>query len=75
MTAADEPKPAVEQTDQGDQLLIGDVRPVTDRDRLAVRAARPLGASEPQRPMDIGLFGDDAHQADLIDYLGKGTKQ
>ncbi len=59
-----------EKTPEGVQMLVKGVRPVTDRDRLTLLAARPLTATKPQRPMNIGLFDDDARrQLDLTDLL------
>lgn len=31
------------------------------------RAAAPLKPSKPQQACDVGLFGDDARQIDLVD--------
>lgn len=46
--------------------------PLTEENlaRLAMRqAAAPLKPKEPQKPMDIGLFSDEANQIDLIEML------
>lgn len=59
-----------ERTPEGVQVLVTGVRPVTDRDRLAVLAARPLAPAKPQKPLNIGLFDEDARrQLDLADLL------
>lgn len=59
-----------EKTPEGVQALVTGVRPVTDRDRLAVLAARPLAPARPQKPLNIGLFDEDARrQLDLTDLL------
>ena len=36
------------------------------------RADAPLKPAMPQEPCDVGLFGDDANQTDLIEALRKG---
>lgn len=47
--------------------------PIQTRPENGVKrqAARPLRPSKPQEPCDIGLFGDDAHQLDLVDFARK----
>ena len=35
-------------------------RPVSLRDRLALRLAAPMAPRVPQKPLDIGLFDEDA---------------
>jgi hypothetical protein len=49
-----------ETTPEGEQTLVPGVRPLTDRDRLALLTARPLAARVPQKPLDIGLFDEAA---------------
>ncbi len=51
---------ASEPTPEGEQTLIPGVRPVSLRDRLALRLAAPMAPSVPQKPLDIGLFDEDA---------------
>tara|TARA_R110000787_G_scaffold42334_4_gene104127 strand:+ start:4599 stop:4835 length:237 start_codon:yes stop_codon:yes gene_type:complete len=59
-----------EKTPEGVQVLVTGVRPVTNRDRLAVLAARPLAPAKPQKPLNIGLFDEDARrQLDIADLL------
>jgi hypothetical protein len=54
-------------TDQGEQVLVPGVAPVTLRQRLAALLAAPLIPKKPQRPMNIGLFDEDArNQLDLF---------
>lgn len=56
-----EPLPfATEATPGGEQFVVPGVRSVTLRDRLAVRMAAPLGPRKPQKPLNIGLFDEDA---------------
>jgi hypothetical protein len=45
-----------EPTPEGEQTLLPGVSPVPLRERLAVRAAAPLIPSQPQQPLDFGLF-------------------
>jgi hypothetical protein len=57
------PKPSrfeSETTEQGEQTLVPGVAPVTLADRLAWRAAQPLGPERAQRPCDHGLFDTNA---------------
>ncbi|HLG90342.1 MAG TPA: hypothetical protein VKZ79_24485 [Alphaproteobacteria bacterium] len=51
---------ASEPTAQGEQLLVPGVRPVTLRERLALRLAAPLAPRKAQKPLDIGLFDENA---------------
>ncbi len=56
-----------EITDQGEQTLVPGVAPITLRQRLAILFAAPLAPRKPQRPMNIGLFDEDArNQLDLF---------
>jgi hypothetical protein len=56
-----------EPTEQGEQTLVPGVVHVTLRQRLAVLFAAPLAPRKPQRPMNIGLFDEDArNQLDLF---------
>ena len=56
-----------EPTEQGEQVLVPGVAPVTLRQRLALLFAAPLAPRKPQRPMNIGLFDEDArNQLDLF---------
>jgi len=51
---------ASEATPAGEQTLIPGVKPVSVRERLEARMAAPLAPRKPQKPLDIGLFDDDA---------------
>lgn len=56
-----------EPTDQGEQTLVPGVAPITLRQRLSILLAAPLAPRKPQRPMNIGLFDEDArNQLDLF---------
>ena len=70
-------KPAVlrtEPTEQGEQMLVAGVEPVTMRDRLTLMALRPMAPrrnpNASQKPCDHGLFDEVRRdQIDLIDFL------
>lgn len=56
-----------EPTEQGEQALVPGIRPVTQRTRLALRAAAPLAPRHEQKPLNIGLFDEDTrNQLDLF---------
>lgn len=56
-----------EITEQGEQLLVPGVHPVTQRERLALLIAAPLAPRCEQKPLGIGLFDEDArNQLDLF---------
>jgi hypothetical protein len=67
MSGAD-PRPVLtEVTDQGEQVLVPGVAPVSLRDRLERLLALPLRPTKPQKPLNIGLFDEDArNQLDLF---------
>jgi hypothetical protein len=54
--------PETEATPEGEQMLIPGVRAIALRERLALRLAAPLTASKPQKPLNIGLFDEDARK-------------
>jgi len=56
MSAPDPCPFASEPTPEGEQSLVPGVTPITLADRLAWRAAQPLGPAKAQRPCDLGLF-------------------
>jgi hypothetical protein len=62
------PRPVLtEITDQGEQVLVPGVAPVGLRERLERLLAAPLRPLKPQKPLDIGLFDQDARkQLDLF---------
>ena len=61
-----------EQTAIGPQYLVGGVKPVSARERLEMRMQQPLQADKRQKPLNIGLFDEDARaQLDLVDMLGE----
>ena len=49
-----------EATAIGNQTLVPGVTPITQRDRLAIRANAPLEPRKAQRPADHGLFDTNA---------------
>ena len=67
MTGPD-PRPVLtEVTDQGEQVLLPGVAPVSLRERLERLLAAPLRPIKPQKPLNIGLFDEDArNQLDLF---------
>ena len=72
-----DPKPAApltEPTEQGEQMLVAGVAPVTLRDRLSLMALQPMAPrrnpNASQKPCDHGLFDEvQRDQIDLIDFL------
>ena len=60
MSRPDPSPAATEPTPEGEQMLIPGVRPVTVRERLALLMAAPLSPHKAQKPLDIGLFDEDA---------------
>lgn len=69
-----EPKaaPKTERTDQGDQFLLGDTKPVTNADRAQARTDKPLRASQPQKGMDGTPLFDEGSR-DTTGDLFKGS--
>ena len=49
-----------EPTPEGEQLLVPGVAPIGLRERLALRMAAPMAPRKPQKPLNIGLFDEDA---------------
>jgi hypothetical protein len=59
--SAPDPLPLVtERTPEGEQILFPGVRAVSLRERLAQRMAAPLEPRKPQKPLNVGLFDEDA---------------
>ena len=50
------------------QTLLPGVAPVTDKDRAAVKGAKPLAGKVPQKEPG-GMFGDEQNQTDISDFL------
>lgn len=63
-------QPTIDKTDQGDQFVMPGAEKVGDADmqrrQLEQRAKSALVGSKEQKPMDVGLFGDDAKQKSLF---------
>ena len=58
---------ATEPIPEGEQTLVPGVAPVSMRQRLEARMAAPLVPTKPQKPLNIGLFDEDArNQLDLF---------
>ena len=67
MSASPSQPVGTEMTDVGEQVLIPGVAPVSLRQRLELLMADPLRPRKPQRPLNIGLFDEDArNQLDLF---------
>jgi len=49
-----------EWSDCGEQTLIPGVRPVSLRERLTLQDSAPLIPKKSQKPLNIGLFDEDA---------------
>tara|TARA_R110002072_G_scaffold291338_5_gene459441 strand:+ start:55 stop:258 length:204 start_codon:yes stop_codon:yes gene_type:complete len=49
-----------ETTPEGEQTLAPGIRPITQRERIEALMAAPLAARRPQKPMNIGLFDENA---------------
>lgn len=54
------PGPTYEPTEQGDQALMGFTKPISSRQRLKALAAAPMLPTKAQKPLNIGLFDEDA---------------
>ena len=66
--------PETEATEQGEQLLVCGVRPITLRDRLKVQAMQPMvpkrNPNAQQKPCDVGLFDEVSRvQIDMLDLI------
>ncbi len=58
--------PQTEMTPEGEQVLFPGVKPITERERLEALLGAPLVPRCPQKPLNIGLFDEDARrQLDL----------
>ena len=67
MNAADPRAVLTEITDQGEQVLAPGIARVSLRERLERLLAAPLRPIKPQKPLNIGLFDEDArNQLDLF---------
>ena len=60
MTGAREIALEAEWSDCGEQTLIPGVRPVSLHERLTLQASAPLTPKKSQKPLNIGLFDEDA---------------
>ena len=49
-----------ELSECGEQTLVPGVRPISLRERLEFRAGAPLAPKTQQKPLNIGLFDEDA---------------
>ena len=53
-------EPQTETTPEGKQTLVPGVRPITQRERIEALMNGPLAARREQKPLNIGLFDEDA---------------
>ncbi len=60
MTARPQDLLEAEWSECGEQTLIPGVRPVSLRERLTLQANTPLAPTKTQKPLNIGLFDEDA---------------
>jgi hypothetical protein len=57
-----------ETTPEGEQTLVPGVAPITERQRIKALMNAPLAPRREQKPLNIGLFDEDARrQLDWID--------
>jgi len=56
-----------EVTPQGQPTLVSGVPPITERERIEAMMNGPIRPRRPQKPLNIGLFDEDARrQMDLL---------
>ena len=56
-----------EETEQGQQVLVAGIRPITDKDRLHLLMDAPLVPRIRQKPLCVGLFDENArNQLDIF---------
>ena len=63
--------PTVEKTEAGQQTVLPGAEKIGQGEQAQRKAEAPLKPKVAQKPTDIGLFGDEAAQADLMDMLAK----
>ncbi|WP_157089332.1 hypothetical protein [Oceanibaculum pacificum] len=51
---------ASEPTQEGEQTLVPGVRPISARARIEWQMTAPLRPRVPQKPLNVGLFDEDA---------------
>lgn len=62
---------AIEHTFAGPQHMLPGTEKASDATMAQRSSAKPLRPRVPQVPCNIGLFSDDAAQADLLDLMGR----
>ena len=60
MTEKDPVTFQTEVTPEGEQVLFPGVKPISQRERLEALLGAPLVPRCPQKPLNIGLFDEDA---------------
>lgn len=63
--------PSIDETAIGPQFVLPGAERLTQTELAKRQSAAPLRPDKAQKPCNIGLFGDDAAQTDLIDYCNK----
>lgn len=59
-----------EATAQGEQSLVPGVQPITQRNRLQALIDAPLVSRKAQKPLNIGLFDEEArNQLDIFIHV------
>ena len=67
MTKRPPPSLQTEMTPEGEQIVMPGVAPIKEHDRLRALLVAPLVPRCPQKPLNIGLFDEDARrQLDLF---------
>ncbi len=67
MTEKPSPSLQTEMTPEGEQIVMPGVTPIGEHDRLRAFLDAPLVPRCPQKPLNIGLFDEDARrQFDLF---------
>jgi hypothetical protein len=62
---------AIDRTPTGPQHVLPGAEKASDATIARLAAAKPLRSCVPQQPCDIGLFSDDAAQADLLHLIAQ----
>ncbi len=68
--SSDDPRVLYQRSDLPGQLDLAGTAKAGDGDRAQRAANAPMKPKVAQKPMDMGLFGDEAAQIDMLDMLG-----
>ena len=61
----------IDSTPAGPQHVLPGAERASDATVARLNAAKPLRPRVPQEPCDVGMFSDDAAQADLLHLIGR----